>query len=92
MRNTIRAAQKEGFDKIAVVCGAWHVPALEKMPAAKDDAALLKGLPKVKVAATWIPWTNGRLSYASGYGAGISSPGWYSHLWREPRSKPKFAG
>lgn len=82
MRNTIRAAQKEGFERIAVVCGAWHVPALQTMPAAKDDAALLKGLPKVKVAATWIPWTNGRLSYASGYGAGITSPGWYSHLWQ----------
>ena len=84
MRQTMRAAQKEGFAKIAVVCGAWHVPALQNMPAAKEDAALLKGLPKVKVAATWIPWTNGRLSYASGYGAGITSPGWYSHLWREP--------
>ncbi len=83
MRNTIRAAQKEGFANIAVVCGAWHVPVLQIMPAAKDDAALLKGLPKVKVAATWIPWTNGRLSYTSGYGAGITSPGWYSHLWCE---------
>lgn len=88
MRQTIRAAQKEGFEKIAVVCGAWHVPALDltrpKIPTAKEDSALLKGLPKVKVAATWIPWTNGRLSYESGYGAGITSPGWYSHLWNEP--------
>lgn len=84
MRQTIRTAQKEGFANIAVICGAWHVPALQTMPAAKDDAAVLKGLPKVKVAATWIPWTNGRLSYASGYGAGIDSPGWYSHLWSAP--------
>ena len=82
MRQTIRTAEREGFARIAVVCGAWHVPALQTMPAAKEDAALLKGLPKVKVAATWIPWTNGRLSYASGYGAGITSPGWYSHLWQ----------
>ena len=42
---------------------------------AKDDAALLKGLPKAKVAATWVPWTYGRLATASGYGAGVSSPG-----------------
>ena len=28
MRQTIRAAQKEGFQNIAVVCGAWHTPAL----------------------------------------------------------------
>ncbi len=34
--------------------------------------------------ATWIPWTNSRLSYRSGYGAGVSSPGWYEHLWTAP--------
>src|SRR5581483_3327518 len=68
---------------IAVVCGAWHAPVLaeERWPPAKDDAALLKGLPKTKVAATWVPWTHGRLGYESGYGAGVRSPGWYHHLW-----------
>ena len=81
MRKTIRAAEKEGFQRIAVVCGAWHAPALSQMPVGKEDTALLKGLPKTKVQATWIPWTYGRLSYSSGYGAGIESPGWYHHLW-----------
>ncbi|MGB3758789.1 MAG: DUF5682 family protein [Rivularia sp. (in: cyanobacteria)] len=81
MRKTIRAAEKEGFQRIAVVCGAWHAPVLSQMPPAKEDTALLKGLPKIKVQATWIPWTYGRLSYSSGYGAGIESPGWYHHLW-----------
>lgn len=81
MRQTIRAAQKEGFQRIAVVCGAWHAPALVKPPPARDDAALLKGLPRRKVAATWVPWTYGRLAQASGYGAGIESPGWYDFLW-----------
>jgi hypothetical protein len=51
------------------------------MPPAKDDAALLKGLPKTKVQSTWVPWSYSRLSYFSGYGAGIASPGWYEHLW-----------
>ncbi|HEX8033203.1 MAG TPA: DUF5682 family protein, partial [Ktedonobacterales bacterium] len=84
MRQTIRAAQKEGFQRIAVVCGAWHGPALATLgngAEAKADAALLSGLKRVKVEATWIPWTNSRLSYRSGYGAGIASPGWYGHLW-----------
>lgn len=83
MRQTIRSAQKEGFERIAVICGAWHAPVLvpEKMPSAKDDVAILKDLPKVKTAATWVPWSYGRLSFASGYGAGITSPGWYHHLW-----------
>ena len=84
MRQSIRAAEREGFEKIAVVCGAWHAPVLQTMPAAKVDAALLKGLAKVKVSATWVPWTMGRLTYWSGYGAGIESPGYYQHLWSAP--------
>jgi hypothetical protein len=82
MRKCLRQAQKDGFERIAVVCGAWHVPALKKLPPAKDDNALLKALPKLKAAAAWVPWSNGNLSYASGYGAGIEAPGWYEHLWR----------
>src|SRR4030095_5964704 len=48
MRRSIRNAQREGFKEIAVVCGAWHAPALTDMPPAAHDAALLKGLPKAK--------------------------------------------
>ncbi|HCE43499.1 MAG TPA: hypothetical protein DET40_08115 [Lentisphaeria bacterium] len=81
MRQTLRTAMKEGFKNIAVVCGAWHAPALKNMPPAVRDNEILKGLPKMKTAATWIPWTHGRLLYAGGYGAGIHSPGWYQHLW-----------
>ena len=81
MRQTMRAAEKEGFQRIAVVCGAWHTPALATLGPAKEDAARLKGLPKRKVNTTWIPWTYGRLTAASGYGAGVISPGWYDFLW-----------
>ncbi len=81
MRQQIRAAEREGHARIAVVCGAWHAPALVRKAAVKDDAALLKGLPKTKLATTWVPWTYGRLSFDSGYGAGVTSPGWYDHLW-----------
>jgi hypothetical protein len=49
---------------------------------AKDDQALLKGLPKTKTVATWVPWTYARLSSRSGFGAGVVSPGWYDHLWQ----------
>ncbi|WP_336205577.1 DUF5682 family protein [Nonomuraea sp. LPB2021202275-12-8] len=85
MRRTLRAAVKEGFERIAVVCGAWHVPALTgPLPAAKDDNAILRGLPKVKAELTWVPWTYGRLAWWSGYGAGITSPGWYDHLFAVP--------
>jgi hypothetical protein len=81
MRQSIRAALQEGHQRIAVVCGAWHGPALRSLANAKADAQLLKGLPKTKTAATLTPWTYGRLSYRSGYGAGVNAPGWYDHLW-----------
>lgn len=84
MRKMLRTAQKENFSNIAVVCGAWHVPALETLPKVKEDNELLKGLEKVKIDCTWIPWTYDRLSLRSGYGAGISSPGWYHYLWHHP--------
>jgi hypothetical protein len=85
MRTAIRAARKEGFVSIAVVCGAWHVPALtDPLPPASADAKTLKGLPKTPVAMTWAPWTHGRLASWQGYGAGVSSPGWYHHLFTAP--------
>ncbi len=85
MRLRTRAAQKEfGPDRVAVVCGAWHVPALRRKVAVAADRALLKGLPKVKAEMTWVPWTHRRLSRAGGYGAGIASPGWYGHLFGAP--------
>ncbi|QES31691.1 hypothetical protein DEJ47_23135 [Streptomyces venezuelae] len=85
MRIQVRAARKEfGPDRVAVVCGAWHVPALLQKTTVTADRALLKGLPKVKAEMTWVPWTHRRLSRASGYGAGITSPGWYAHLFGAP--------
>lgn len=84
MRKSIRIAQKERFERIAVVCGAWHVPALMQFPKQKEDDALLKNLPKTKVECTWIPWTNDRMAFESGYGAGVESPGWYMHHWQHP--------
>jgi hypothetical protein len=84
MRLQVRAAQREFEDDVAVVCGAWHVPALRQKTAVAADRALLKGLPKVKAELTWVPWTHRRLSRAGGYGAGIDSPGWYGHLFAAP--------
>jgi Family of unknown function (DUF5682) len=84
MRQAIRAARRERFQRIAVVCGAWHAPALEPIGPAAADVRLLQGLPRVRVAATWVPWTSSRLALGSGYGAGVESPGWYRHLWEAP--------
>lgn len=82
MRQVIRAARRSGAQRVVVVCGAWHAPALTgPLPPASADTAVLRGLPKVKAALTWVPWTHSRLAQASGYGAGVDSPGWYLHLF-----------
>ena len=81
MRRIIREAEKEGYQKIAVVCGAWHAPALATMPTQKHDNDILKGMKRIKVDTTFTPWTHSRLTMWSGYGAGIWSPGWYQHRW-----------
>jgi hypothetical protein len=85
MRIQIRQALKDHEGAIAVVCGAWHLSALRAPAKIADDKAMVNNLPKdilkIKVEATWVPWTDSRLSYRSGYGAGVLSPGWYRHLW-----------
>ena len=85
MRRRIRAATKAGHETIVVVCGAWHVPAIDvTTTTAKADAAMMRGLPKTRVSISWVPWTHQRLATASGYRAGVRSPGWYDHVFRHP--------
>jgi len=90
MRKAIRAMLTSGIDRIAVVCGAWHAPALmpDTFPSVSADNARLRGLPKLKVAATWVPWTSALLAKRSGYGAGVDAPGWYRHLATAPDAAP----
>jgi len=85
MRQVLRRCLAEGHQRVAVVCGAWHVPALaEPLPPATADAAILRGLPRVKVGVCWVPWTHRRLASSTGYGAGVRSPGWYAHVFSHP--------
>lgn len=86
MRQSIRKAQSENYGNIAVVCGAWHAPALQDLVTYEkaDIACIRKHLSKKEnIYASWIPWTYDRLSLMSGYGAGITSPGWYHHQWQQ---------
>lgn len=87
MRRAIRRARRDGHVEIVVVCGAWHVPALDvddgSYTATVDDATL-RGLKRIKVASAWVPWTHRRLTARSGYGAGVDSPGWYRHVHEHP--------
>lgn len=93
MRRELRLATGacEG-QRIAVVCGAWHLPALDpddptlpnELPNELADEALLTGLPAVDVRSVWVPWSDRQFSRQTGYAAGISAPGWSTHLWNNP--------
>jgi len=87
MRETLRATLGQGYARVAVVCGAWHAPVLQPELLKKEDKARLKGLKKVLTETTWIPWTYERLSFSSGYGAGVLSPAWYEVLFSQPRAE-----
>jgi hypothetical protein len=91
MRLALRKALKEHSGPLAAVVGAWHVPALRSKVALADDKAVIRDLAKVKIEATWVPWTDSRLAAASGYGAGVVSPGWYRHLWQAHTSERQDA-
>lgn len=85
MRSVLRATWAAGHRRVAVVCGAWHAPALTPpLPSAASDARILRGAAKRKVRLTWVPWLHSRLAEESGYGAGVTSPGWYHHLFTAP--------
>jgi hypothetical protein len=91
MRLEIAKAAKEYEGAVAVVCGAWHVPALAERRSLAADRELLKGRARVKIKATWAPWTTARLARASGYGAGVVAPGWCAHLWHTPDGADRTA-
>jgi len=79
MRDSIRQA-KENCQRLAAICGAWHLPALR---AESKKPAPVK-LPKCSVGSTIVPWTYDLLTSASGYGAGARSPAFYDLVWSTP--------
>ncbi len=85
MRMQLRQALRDGYKNIAVVCGAWHSPALDHAThSASDDRKLLKGLTKKTTSATWVPWSYNRIARHSGYSSGVISPYWYEALFTNP--------
>jgi hypothetical protein len=89
MRIEIGKSAKDCEGPIAVVCGAWHVPALRERRSLASDRELLKERRKTKIKATWAPWTAPRLARSSGYGAGVVAPGWCAHLWTTRHSSDR---
>ena len=94
MRQALRQAERElAADRplggtparLAVICGAWHLPALELdvpgIPTEAEDAARLSQLSAVATRSLWVPWSDRRLGSNTRDGAWIEDPGWARHLW-----------
>jgi hypothetical protein len=62
MRTIIRAAQAEGRQNIAVVCGAWHAPALVDLNNAEADKKLLSAFIRLPVSQSAVESAPIRLS------------------------------
>ncbi|MCS6899851.1 MAG: DUF5682 family protein [Myxococcales bacterium] len=84
MRREIRRAVVEGHapERLVVVCGAYHVPALRWELPPMDDAQL-SSLVSSPVQVALMPYSYRRLSSQSGYGAGNHAPAYYQALWEE---------
>jgi Family of unknown function (DUF5682) len=80
MKTQINRVLQEGHlsEKVVVITGAYHVPAL-----LSDDAPSVdfSALPKREVAFTLMPYSNYKLSFQSGYGAGNRAPAYFQMLW-----------
>jgi hypothetical protein len=87
MRRRIKEVLAAGHepDKVLVVCGAFHAPALtDDLPAMTDKE--LKALPKADTSLTLMPYSYFRLSSQSGYGAGNHAPAYFQRLYEERRA------
>lgn len=82
MLQEVRKYTKEGYERIAVVCGAFHVPALRHYTGSKKSSPKPKNSKTGKTEAIWIPWSYERLTQANAYGAGVHHPTWYEALYR----------
>lgn len=81
MKNEIKRYSKKGYERIAVVCGAFHIPALKQNK--NQSKSTLKKVKTGKTESIWIPWSYERLTLDNAYGAGVHHPTWYEALFRQ---------
>jgi hypothetical protein len=84
MRCCIREVLARGHqpEKVLVVCGAFHAPALTADLPAMTDAEV-RALPRADASLTLMPYSYYRLSSQSGYGAGNHAPAYFERLYEE---------
>jgi len=90
MKRKILEAVNEGFEeeKIVVITGAYHVEGLKNCEPLSEQE--VKKLPITETKSTLMPYSNYRLSFMSGYGAGNSAPAYYELLWQSFEQKDRM--
>ncbi len=83
MRREIQKAIDEGYapEKIAVIVGAYHAPAMMSGEPAMTDEELA-ALPRIPGKLTLMPYSYFKLSSQSGYGAGNHAPSYFELMWQ----------
>ncbi len=76
MRIQIAQFLKLNPSKLAIVCGAWHSPALVQEPTIPIYSVDLRELKTTTMNTGVIPWSYSRLALQKTYTAGIESPIW----------------
>ncbi|HQW12380.1 MAG TPA: DUF5682 family protein [Saprospiraceae bacterium] len=92
MRQNIRHYNRSHFLRLAVICGAAHLPFLEDFDLFDEasDAALCAGLIAPPLDLTWVPWSYKRLSSEYGYGAGVRYPMYYEFIFKYRTEAPLY--
>ena len=82
MRRQIVEAIAAGHEpeRIVVVCGAYHAPALSDLSNPMSDEELTQ-LPSRATKLTLMPYSYYKLSSISGYGAGNAAPHYFEMMW-----------
>jgi hypothetical protein len=72
------------FDRVLVVCGGWHVPALQRAwPTLSQLEEPMSPSPTQAEGSYLVPYEYGQVDALSGYAAGMPSPMFYQQLWQQ---------
>ncbi|MCM8538600.1 MAG: DUF5682 family protein [Lentisphaeraceae bacterium] len=88
MRRCIQDELDSGVSaaSIALILGAYHAPVIDSQEHIMTNKELAS-LPIHQCAITLMPYSYFRLSRQSGYGAGNSSPLYFTHMWNSREDK-----
>ncbi|MEO6189626.1 MAG: DUF5682 family protein, partial [Saprospiraceae bacterium] len=82
MRQQINICINKSPEKLAIVCGAWHSPALSTYAILPSKKVNLDSLKNLSIGSSIIPWTYSRLALNRYYSAGIESPVWHECIFQ----------